>query len=160
VLVDQVGALIALIAAEMSGSITAPRGQAMLIDRIHDCMLQRCGERLLGASAIATSLCIDEHTLHSALAASGQTFIGALTRMRLDVSVRLLRSGAFRDESVAIIAERAGFPNASALSRALRERYGLTAALLRLPGGRAAGRQARKGCQGPADAIGLGREPR
>ena len=160
VLVDQVGAMIALIAAEMSGSVTARRDQALMIDRIHDCMVQRCGERSLGASAIAASLCIDENTLHSVLAANGRTFTGVLTRMRLDVSVRMLRSGAFRDESVATIAERAGFPNVSALSRALRERYGLTAALLRLPGGRAASRQARKGGQFQDDVIGLGREPR
>jgi AraC-like DNA-binding protein len=143
----------------MSGSAAAPRDQALLIDRIHDCMVQRCGERLINAAAIAASLYVDEHTLHSALAAGGQTFAGVLTRMRLDVSVRMLRSGAFRDESVVNIAERAGFPNASALSRALRGRYGLTAALLRLPRGRTAGRQARKGRHGPSDAIGIGREP-
>jgi len=140
VLVDQVGAMIALVAAEMSGGGNAIRNQAQLGDRIRDCMMQRCGERLLDAAAIATSLRIDEHALHAALAASGQTFAGVLTGMRIDVSVRMLRSGAFRDESLATIADRAGFGSASALSRALRQRYGVGPALMRLSGERPSGR--------------------
>jgi AraC-like DNA-binding protein len=134
VLVDQVGAMIALVAAEMCGDGNASRNQVQLGDRIRDCMMQRCGERLLDAGAIATSLRIDEHTLHAALAAGGQTFAGLLTGMRIDVSVRMLRSGAFRDESLATIAERAGFASASSLSRALRQRYGIGPALMRLSG--------------------------
>jgi AraC-like DNA-binding protein len=135
-MVDQVGAMLALVASEMGGHAVALRDKSQLVDRIRDCVAQRCGERQLDAAAIAASLRIDESTLHAALAARGQTFAGVLTDMRVEVSVRMLRSGAFQDESVCTIADRAGFPNATALSRALRERYGLTAALLRLPDGR------------------------
>lgn len=133
VLVDQVGAMLALVAAEMSGSTSHQRDLTPLADRIHDCLSQRCGEPLLDAATIADSLRIDERTLHAALAAHGKTFAGALTKLRIDVAVRMLRSGAFRDENVATIAERAGFPNAVALSHALQKRYGPTAGLLRLP---------------------------
>ena len=139
VLIDQVGAMIGLVAAEMGGGSTLPRELTPLAERIHDCIAQRCGEARIDAATIAETLRIDERTLHAALAARNQTFAGVLTGLRIDVSVRMLRSGAFRDESIATIAARAGFPSVLALSRALRKRYGPTAELLRLVDERRAG---------------------
>lgn len=133
VLIDQVGAMISLVAAEMGGhAVEVPRDQVSLRIRIHDCMAQRCGEPALDAAVVATALRIDEPTVHAALAAAGETFTGLLTTLRIDVSIRMLRSRAFRQVSVGAIAERAGFPSSSVLARALRRHCGMTAARLRL----------------------------
>jgi AraC-like DNA-binding protein len=140
VLIDQVGAMLALVAAEMGGCTGTSRDLAPLADRIHDCMAQRCGEPLLDAKVVAESLRLDEQTVHAALAARGKTFARILGDLRVDVAERMLQSGAFRDESVTTIAERAGFPNATALSRALQDRYGPMAGLLRMPDDRVATR--------------------
>jgi AraC-like DNA-binding protein len=144
VLIDQVGAMLGLVAAEMGGSARAPRDVTSLADRIQDCMAQRCGESLLDAAGIAESLRIDERTLHAALAARGKTFCTMLTDLRIDVSMRMLQSGAFKGESLASIAKRAGFPSAFALSRALQERRDPAAELLCLPRAHAANRRAPK----------------
>ena len=124
VLIDQVGAMMALVAAEMTGCDGSSRCLVPLVDRVLDCMAQRCGEPLLDAGIVADSLRIDERTLHASLAVRGQTFAGALAGLRIDVAERMMQSGAFRGECVATIAERAGFPNADALSRAFQLRYG------------------------------------
>src|SRR5204862_2328316 len=63
VVADQVGALLALTASEAAGR-PQRRPDAVLWDRIHDCIVQRCAEPRLKASDVAESLDIPLPLLH------------------------------------------------------------------------------------------------
>src|SRR4029078_12320954 len=75
VLIDQLGALLALTASERIGS---PAGstppQTSLRDPVHYHIRQRCADTSLQAADIASSLNISTRPLHRALAGCGETF--------------------------------------------------------------------------------------
>jgi AraC-like DNA-binding protein len=127
VIVDQVGALMALVADEFrDGNALPVRKDVALIKRIQDCIRQRCTELLLTAPEVATTLKISPRTLHRALGASGQTFGTLLQQNRIDIATRMLESKLFRGLTVADIGHRAGFSDASHFTRAFQKRMGTT----------------------------------
>jgi len=127
VLVDQLGALLALTASELSGSrvVTTPVERSVR-DRVHDHITQRCPETSLRAADVANSLSMSTRTLHRALATCGETFGSMLIQARVDLAVRMLQSPLFDRLTTAEIGRRAGFSDASHFVKVLRRRAGRT----------------------------------
>ena len=131
-LIDQIGALLALTATELRGRrIAGAPVERSVRDHIHDCIRQRCTEPSLQAAEIASSLGVSTRTLHRALAACGETFGAMLIQARVDVAMRMLRSPLFDRVTTAEIGRRAGFSDASHFSRVLRRRTGHTPLAMR-----------------------------
>ena len=132
VLIDQLGALLALTASELSGSrvISTPVERSVR-DQVHDHITQRCPDTSLHAADVATSLSISTRTLHRALAACGETFGSMLIQARVDVAVRMLQSPLFDRVTTAEVGRRAGFSDASHFVKVLRRHTGHTPLLLR-----------------------------
>ncbi len=132
-LIDQLGALLALTAAEISGGRSASSPiERSLRDQIFDHINQRCLETSLLAADIASSLNISKRTLHRALAACGETFGAMLIQARVDVAVRMLQSPLFDRVTTAEIGRRAGFSDASHFTKVVRMRTGQTPLQMRL----------------------------
>ena len=127
VLIDQLGALLALTAAERSGSraVSTP-AERSLRDIVYDHIRQRCADTSLQAADIASSLNISTRTLHRALGACSETFGPMLIQARVDLAVRMLQSPLFDRVTTAEIGRRAGFSDASHFVKALRRRTGQT----------------------------------
>ena len=127
VLIDQLGALLALTATELNGSHTVSTSvERSVRDQVCDHIKQRCPDTFLRAAHIAASLNISTRTLHRALAACGETFGAMLIRARVDVAVRMLQSPLFDRVTTAEIGRRAGFSDASHFTRVVRRRTGQT----------------------------------
>jgi AraC-like DNA-binding protein len=131
VLVDQIGALLALTATELQGGRAARPAERSVRELVHDEIKQRCAETALQAVDIASSLGISTRTLHRALAAYGETFGAVLIQARVDVATRMLQSPMFDRKTTAEIGRRAGFSDASHFTRVLRKRTGRTPLQLR-----------------------------
>jgi AraC-like DNA-binding protein len=127
VLIDQLGALLALTASELSGSraVSTPAERSVR-DHVYDHIRQRCADTSLQAAHIASSLNISKRTLHRALGARGDTFGAMLIQSRVDLAVRMLQSPLFNHVTTAEIGRRAGFSDASHFVKALRRRTGQT----------------------------------
>jgi AraC family transcriptional activator of tynA and feaB len=127
VLIDQLGALLALTVAELSGSrvISTPAARSVR-DQAYDHITQRCPETSLQAADTASSLNMSTRTLHRALAACGDTFGSMLIQARVDLAVRMLQSPLFDRVTTAEIGRRAGFSDASHFVRVLRRTTGQT----------------------------------
>ena len=126
-LIDQLGALLALAATEMRGGrATSTPVERSLHDQVRDCIKQRCPETSLQAADIASSLNISKRTLHRVLAACGETFGAMLIQARIDVASRMLQSPLFDRVTTAEIGRRAGFSDASHFAKVLRSRTGQT----------------------------------
>jgi len=127
VLIDQLGALLALTASERSGSraVSTPAVRSVR-DDVYDHIRQRCADTPLQAADIASSLNISTRTLHRALGACGDTFGAMLIQARVDLAVRMLQSPLFDRVTTAEIGRRAGFSDASHFVKALRRRTGQT----------------------------------
>jgi AraC family transcriptional activator of tynA and feaB len=124
-LIDQVGALLALTAAELSGGrATSPPVERSLRDKICDHIKQRCLETSLQAADIAAALNISKRTLHRALAACGDTFGALLIQARVELASRMLQSPLFDRVTTAEIGRRAGFSDASHFTKVMRLRTG------------------------------------
>jgi AraC family transcriptional activator of tynA and feaB len=127
VLIDQLGALLALTASELSGSRAASTpAERSVRDCVYDHIRQRCPDTSLQAADVASSLNISKRTLHRALAAGGETFGAMLIQARLDLAVRMLQSPLFDRVTTAEIGRRAGFSDASHFVKVLRRRTGQT----------------------------------
>ncbi|REG50675.1 AraC family transcriptional regulator [Paraburkholderia sp. BL6669N2] len=127
VLADQVGALLALTAHELSGqSLRMPPVERSLLERIHECIMQRRTEPQLTASDIAAMLNVSLRTVHRVLANSGETFGQQLLKARMEAAVRMLQSRAFDRVTTAEIGRRAGFSDASHFVRVIRRWTGRT----------------------------------
>ncbi|MEX3949085.1 AraC family transcriptional regulator [Paraburkholderia sp. EG287B] len=136
VLADHVGALLALIAHEMSGQEPHSKpAERSLRDRVSDCLAQRCHEHGLTAEAVADSLGISVRTLHRALAGCQQTFADQLLDARMNCALRMLESKIFARITVGEIGRRAGFADASHFTRVVRRRMGVTPQQLRMRSG-------------------------
>jgi AraC-like DNA-binding protein len=126
-LIDQVGALLALTATELRGSRAAwTPAERSVRDQIYDHIKQRCTETSLQAADIASSLNIAKRTLHRALAACGETFGAMLIQARVDVAARMLQSPLFDRVTTGEIGRRAGFSDASHFTKVLRRHTGQT----------------------------------
>jgi AraC family transcriptional regulator, positive regulator of tynA and feaB len=126
-LIDQIGALLALTANELCGGRTTSRPvERSLRDQVRDCIRQRCPETSLQAGDIASSLNISKRTLHRALAACGETFGAMLIQARIDVASRMLQSPLLDRVTTAEIGRRSGFSDASHFAKVLRMRTGQT----------------------------------
>jgi AraC family transcriptional regulator, positive regulator of tynA and feaB len=127
ILLDQLGALLALTATELSGSraVSTP-AERSLRDQICDHIKQRCTETSLQAADIAHSLNISRRTLHRTLAACGETFGAMLLQARVDIAARMLQSPLFDRVTAAEIGRRAGFSDASHFTKVLRRHTGRT----------------------------------
>jgi AraC-like DNA-binding protein len=132
VMTDQLGALLALAATEISGYETdlAPAYRDLRA-RILDHIRQRCTEWELTAGDVAAALKLSPRTLHRVLASYGETFGRMLIDARLDVAVRMLQSHLFDQVTTAEIGRRAGFSDASHFARVCRARLGCTPGQLR-----------------------------
>jgi AraC family transcriptional activator of tynA and feaB len=127
VIADQVGSLLALTASGLRGEIIANTPAVRsLHERIKDCLAQRSTEWELTAADVAASISISVRTLHRTLAATDETFGGALIAERARVALRMLTSPAFHQVTTAEIGRRAGFPSASHFARVIRDRTGRT----------------------------------
>ena len=135
VLIDQLGALLALTASELSGrravSTTAERS---VRDHVYDHIRQRCADASLHAADLASSLSMSRRSLHRALAACGETFGAMLMQARVDLAVRMLQSPLFDRVTTAEIGRRAGFSDASHFVKVLRSRTGQTPLQMRRAG--------------------------
>jgi AraC family transcriptional regulator, positive regulator of tynA and feaB len=127
VLIEQLGALLALTAAELSGNRVAstPLDRSVR-DQVCDHLTQRCPDPSLRAADVARSLNMSTRTLHRALAACGETYGAMLIQARVDLAVRMLRSPLFDRVTTAEIGRRAGFSDASHFVKVLRRRTGQT----------------------------------
>jgi len=127
VLIDQLGALLALTASELSGrrAVSTPTERSVR-DHAYDDIRQRCAETSLHAADVASSLNISKRSLHRALAACGDTFGAMLIQARVDLAVRMLQSPLFDRVTTAEIGRRAGFSDASHFVKVLRSRTGRT----------------------------------
>jgi AraC family transcriptional regulator, positive regulator of tynA and feaB len=127
VLIDQLGALLALTASELSGrrAVSTPAERSGR-DHVYDHIRQRCADTSLQAADIASSLHMSKRSLHRALAACGDTFGAMLIHARVDLAVRMLQSPLFDRVTTAEIGRRAGFSDASHFVKVLRSRTGQT----------------------------------
>ena len=127
VLIDQLGALLALTASELSGrrAVSTPAERSVR-DHVHDHIRQRCADTSLQAGDVASSLSMSKRSLHRALAACGETFGAILIQARVDLAVRMLQSPLFDRVTTAEIGRRAGFSDASHFVKVLRGRTGQT----------------------------------
>jgi len=127
VLIDQLGALLALTANELSGRrAESTPAERSVRDRVYDHVRQRCADTALQAADVASSLHMSKRSLHRALAACGETFGAMLIQARVDLAVRMLQSPLFDRVTTAEIGRRAGFSDASHFVKVLRSRTGQT----------------------------------
>ncbi len=114
---DQLGALLAL----ASGShIPAPPADPDLYSRCLAALRDRMAEPGLVAAEVARACRVSLRTLHRAFAAEGRTFAGALMQMRIDEAARMLADRRFRHVTIAALARRCGFLDASHFARQFR----------------------------------------
>ena len=127
VLIDQLGALLALTATELDGrcAISTPAERSVR-DRVYDQIRQRCPDASLQAAEVASSLDISKRTLHRALAACGETFGAMLIQARVELATRMLQSPLFDRVTTAEVGRRAGFSDASHFTKVLRRLTGQT----------------------------------
>ena len=131
-LVDQLGALLALAAGDVGASAPVASAAEMgWAGRVCDALTQRCCETALTASDVANDLGISVRTLHRCLAARGTTFGELLISARVAVARRMLSSRLSGRLSIAEVGYRSGFMNASHFARTLRLRAGVTPKQLR-----------------------------
>jgi AraC-like DNA-binding protein len=126
VLVDQVGAVLALIAGAAE-----PRAMPDLLKKIQDCIRQRYSEPQLTAADVAVALNISPRVLHRALATTNLTFASQLLEARISVALQMLTSPSFNELTTTEIARQIGFLSASHFARAVRKRTGHTPLELR-----------------------------
>ena len=119
VLVDQLGAMLALITGEFE--VGSARN---LLKKFNDCIRERCTDPQLTATDVAASLQVEPQLLHKVLGASNQTFASQLVDARVEAAMPMLTSRSFSDVKSAEIARQVGFLNASHFSRAVRKRTG------------------------------------
>lgn len=133
VIVDHLGALLALSASQLSGLPANSPSPAIksVAARVADCIEQRCFEPGLTAELVAQSVGISVRTLHRCLASQNRSFGTVLVAARSDAAVRMLSSPMFRRLTIAEIGRRAGFTHPSHFSRILRSRTGSTPSELR-----------------------------
>lgn len=129
---DHLGTLLALVASDLTGSARAQGPVvASLVERIQRQIRERCTERELTAADVASDLNVSLRTLHRAMTANQLSFGACLLGCRADVGIRMLTSALFKRLTVAEIARRCGFADASHFARVVSHRTGRTPRQLR-----------------------------
>ena len=128
VLVDQLGAMLGLVAGDADC-------QAMpdLVDLIRESIRERCGAVALVAEDVAGAIDIPARVLHRALATAHSSFAAELVSARVAVAVSMLTSNACRHQTLAQIASASGFSSQAHFTRVLRRRTGRGPLELRRP---------------------------
>ena len=135
ILVDQLGALLALSLGEESGSDSECHHDK-LRERIHDVVRQRYSEPGLTAAIVAAHLHISERTLHRCLNRAGMTFGGILNQCRMATAHRMLTDARFDRLSIGGVGLRIGLSDPSHFIRQCRKHLGMTPGELRRQRGR------------------------
>jgi AraC family transcriptional regulator, positive regulator of tynA and feaB len=131
VLVDQLGALLALSLGQEDCDSDSGRHRDTLCERIHDVVRQRYSEPGLTAATVATHLHISERTLHRCLNNAGMTFGGILNRCRMATAHRMLTDARFDRLSIGGVGLRIGLSDPSHFIRQCRKHLGMTPGELR-----------------------------
>jgi AraC-like DNA-binding protein len=126
VVVDQVGALLNLMAVESDAHETS-----RLLQKIRDRIRERCSEPQLTAADVAASLNLPSRTLHRVLAANKLTFAPMLIEARLSVALQMLTAPSAAHLTIPAIALKSGFLSDTHFMRAIRKRTGHTPQELR-----------------------------
>lgn len=130
-LVDQLGALLALALEDGTTSKAELSRTPNLIDRIRHALRERYAEPGLTASVIASQLQISERTLHRALASASVTFSGLLVDCRMSAARRLLSEPRFDRVSIGGIGQKVGLSDPSHFIRQCRKHFGVTPGVFR-----------------------------
>jgi AraC-like DNA-binding protein len=126
-LVDHLGSLLALTAQECAAPPPEPREKVLApVDKIRDAMQQLCCSPALTASEVAAAVGMPLRSFHRSFTRAQTTFGAMLTQMRFARAMDMLRSPLCRRLTIAEIAARAGFCDASHLSAVVRARSGQT----------------------------------
>ena len=132
IMVDQLGALLALASGTEPGDATETSSAlAAVKNSIVDAVAERYAEPGLSAATIARDLGISERTLHRSLSRGGVTFASLLRDTRMAAAKRMLSEPRFDKHSIAGIGLRVGFSDPSHFIRQCRGRLGLTPGALR-----------------------------
>jgi AraC family transcriptional regulator, positive regulator of tynA and feaB len=126
VMVDQLGALLALIAGGFDD-----RAMPDLFKRIQELVRRRCPDPQLTASHVSASLNVSPKALHRALAAGGRTFASMLLDARVSVALQMLESRTCNQLTDLEIATRSGFQSLAYFARVMRRRTGRSLSNLR-----------------------------
>ena len=119
VLVDQLGAMLGLIAGEAE-----TRTRPEFLKKIQNCILERCSEPQLTAADVAASLNLSSRDVHRVLATNNMTFASQLLDARTNAALRMLTSRSFNPLTVTEIGRQAGFLSTSYFSRVIRKKTG------------------------------------
>ncbi len=119
VLVDQLGAMLGLAAGD-----TASRVMPDLVERIRECIRERCGDGSLTADDVAATINLPPRVLHRVLATAGSTFAEDLISARVAVAISMLAARSCRQITLEEIAGAAGFSSQAHFIRVLRRRTG------------------------------------
>jgi AraC-like DNA-binding protein len=129
VMVDQIGAVLALIAGDAERQ-TMPD----MVKKIRRQIEERCSNHELTAADVAMSLNVPVEVVHRALAGNNQIFAAVLQQARIDKSLKLFRSPSLNRLSPAEIGRLAGFLSPRHFARVMHKRTGLSLLELRAPG--------------------------
>jgi len=122
-LADQLGPLLALAVGHQP--IETTRHRSKLAARILRVIEERYAEPGLDPAAVAKSIGISKRYLHALLTDEGETFIGALSRARLEQASSFLADRRFAQLQIAEISWRCGYQDPSYFARAFRRRFGM-----------------------------------
>jgi AraC-like DNA-binding protein len=128
VLVDQLGAILGLIAGNAESRDTSD-----LLAKIQNCIRERCTEPQITAADVAESLNIPPRMLHRILAANNLTFAFQLLEARITIGLRMLTSRSCTHLTILEIARHSGFLSTPYFARVVRQRTGHTLPELRHP---------------------------
>lgn len=121
---DQLGVLLSLASAP-PGEPGAARPDPAIHHRCRHALRERMGVPGLVAADIAKLCGVSLRTLHRAFAAQGHTFAGVLMQTRVDAAAHLLQDRRYAHLTIAGIARRCGFLDASHFARQFRRLRGL-----------------------------------
>lgn len=128
VLVDQLGAILALLTND-----AATRAMPDLVERIRQCLRERCHEAALTATHVAESINVPARVLHHALGTARSTFAAELQSARVAAAMAILSCNSSRQMTMTAIADACGFSSAAYLTRILRKRTGHSPTEHRVP---------------------------
>ncbi|NWG52600.1 MAG: AraC family transcriptional regulator [Hydrogenophilaceae bacterium] len=123
VLADQAGGLLALAAGRDQPVVS--RHKSALIQRALFVIEERQHDPELHPRDVAGALGISKRYLHALLAEAGTTFVGALTRVRLERASQMLTDPRMARLQIAEIALQCGYLDPSYFARAFRRRFGM-----------------------------------
>ncbi|HKU37553.1 MAG TPA: AraC family transcriptional regulator ligand-binding domain-containing protein [Polyangiales bacterium] len=120
--------LLAILERRADDILKALPVQSSTLDQIRSCICDGIQARDLAASSIAHRLGMSERTLRRRLAQCGSSYRAVLEDVRRELALQLLRD---EHSSIAAVAERLGFDDASAFARSFRGWMGVPPAQYR-----------------------------